>query len=520
MKAELEKFMDESAPECLSSLRDFAGLDFEIGEPKSKVDIRENYVGFEIEYPLILSYEDATASVDRHSFDINMQLGKLYSIARKIMEKETNSSFIEDRTYDLIVLYPEIPSTSVDFECSPKIWTKTSVRESLKSLILNNMPFIKVKGTDYGKSQKYFEMDIGSSDSSVLASFVPLTEPFKFEVIPSEGELLRGQQVIGEGENEALDYLKNLFCISSYHFVYTVGYPMIIQLSDINGNMFQFATLVLIVNNQPKEDKLAGEGITIEPELCKNKLAFETVRTYTADDKGNVIPLNDVDISYKCIRTTCNIGMTKDETLESYFPQCVNGYLIARKEGYAPTKYLVSTNTDNQEISLILEKYINFTINVSVVEDGKIRNVKDDETVVIEMKNEMKEQSLNLIYPTENKANLLKGEYSIKLSLFEKGSFDIAGKNITQCTDVPKAGLLGLLGLTEERCLELETPSVKAQQVFGGGSEFSIEIDKGAAINMYLLKIKTPANADELDAAYQTAKLYSLTQEFKAPEIK
>jgi len=520
MQNQIEDYMDQNAPDCESSLRLLEGFEVNAEQPKTTATINDDYVDFSIEYPISIAYANSSLTVQKQVFTVPMQLGKMYKISRQVMDKENENYTFEERTLDTIFLYPEIPSTSLSFECSPKLWTKTAVQESVKKVILNNIPFIKFKGTNYAKSNKYFEIDVGKTDKSISTNILALTNPFKFEVIPSDGELLKGQQIIGEGENEALDYIKNLFCISSYHFVYTVGYPVIVQMTDKNGYLFQFSFLSLVVNNQPKENRVSGEGYVIEPELCNNKLANEKIFTFTADEKGNIIPLNDVGISYKCISTTCEIGKVKKDSLEAKFPQCVNGFLMARKEGYNPAKYMISTNTNDQEINMVLEKYINLSLNIFVIENGKSRSLKDSETVVIDLKNELKDHSLSMIYPAQNHVNLLEGNYSVKMSLFEKGSFIVVGKTITQCTSVPRAGVLGVLGFMEDKCFDFSSPDLKMDQVFGGGSEFSFNVEQGKSLNLYLLKTLVPKNVDDLSAAYATAKAASSDANFKQPEIK
>jgi hypothetical protein len=520
MKSEIETYMNQNIQDCQTR---FGLQDFELAienPPKTTATINDNYVNFEIEYPVRITSGNAVASVQTHSFVIPVQLGKIYRIARQVMDKENKNYFIEERTIDAIFLYPEIPSTSINFECSPKIWTKPAVEENVKKVIVNNIPFIKIKGTNYEKAQKYFEIDVGKTDLSLRTSVIPLTEPFKFEVIPSEGNLLKGQPAVGEGENEALDFIKSIFCLSSYHFVYTVGYPVVIQISDNNGYLFQYPVLILVANNQPKENRLGGEGITVSPELCQNKLAKETVKTFSIDN-GKVDTLANAEIGFKCISTTCDVGMSEGGTLTAAFPQCVNGFLLASKEGYHPAKYMMSTNFDGQEVSLMLEKYNNFTLNILVIEkDGTTRKLKSDETVVVDMNNAEKEHRINVIYPGEDKIKALQGNYSVKLSLFEKGSFKVDGKVTTQCTTVPKSGIFGFLGLMEEKCFDFETPALNLEQVFGGGAEFSIDIEKGNVMKLYLLKTDVPKNVDELDAAYTVSKTAAINPLFKQPEIK
>jgi hypothetical protein len=521
MQNEMQDYVNAHVQECESSLRLLEGYELTTEKaPETKVTINDEYVDFEINYPIKLQYEDAAATVQKHMFAVPFELGKLYKISRQIMDKESENYFIEERTIDMIFIYPEIPSTSINFECSPRIWTKSAVAQSLKTIVENNVPFIRIKGTSYGKAEKYFEIDAGKTDSSVRVNMLAVTSPFKFDVSPSDGELLKGEPMIGEGENEALDFIKNIFCISSYHFIYSVSYPVLIQLTDKNGNIFQFPVLVVIANNQPKENRYAGEGITIVPELCSTKLAKETVNTFTSEN-GNISPLNGVDISFKCIATTCKIGQTStDGTITAQFPQCLNGELSARKEGYHPEKYIMSTNFNDQEVSLTLEKYMNFTLNVSVIEkDGRTRRVKSDETVILEMKNDVKSHNVNVIYPSQENVYLLSGDYSAKLSLFEKGSFELKGQQVSQCTNVPKEGIFGFMGFMEEKCISFETPNVNLEQVFGGGAEFPITIREGKVLNLYLLKTDAPKTVDELNSAYQTSQTAASNQLFKQPEL-
>jgi hypothetical protein len=277
----------------------------------------------------------------------------------------------------------------------------------------------------------------------------------------------------------------------------------------------------MVANNQPKENKLAGEGITIIPELCQNRLAIETVNTFSYDENGRVIPLNNVSLSFKCIKTTCDMGKVIRDSITAQFPQCVNGLLIAGKEGYHTAKYTMSTNFNDQEVSVVLEKYMNFSLNISVIEkDGKIRSLEKGETVIVEMKNDEKAHSVNLVYPAQETINLLEGDYSAKLSLFEEGSFTITGKKVTQCMDIPQSGLFGFLGFTEQKCMDFETPSLELEQVFGGGAEFSASISRGKSLNMYLLKTDAPKSADNLDAAYQISQTAVSNSNFKQPQIK
>lgn len=520
MKKEIEDYMDENVDDCRAR---FGLSDYELsveGLPETTAKIEDNYVGFEISYPVKIISGTASATVQKHSFALSVPLGKIYQTARQIMDKENKDYFIEQRTIDSMFLYPEIPSTSVNFECSPRIWTKTAVIESSKKVITNNIPFLKIKGTNYAKSDKYFEIDAGKTDSGIRTGFIALTTPFKFDVVPSEGELLKGQPMIGEGENEALDFVKSIFCISSYHFVYSVGYPVVIQLFDSNNYMFQFSVLSLVMNNQPKENRLGGEGITVIPELCQNKLGKETIITSSIEN-GKIEPLNNVDISFKCITTTCDIGRSENDTLTASFPQCVNGALIASKPGYHAAKYTMSTNFDNQQASVLLEKYKNFTLNISVIEkDGKTRGLKEKESVVVELNNEEKSHKIYMVYPSEKALNLLEGNYSAKLSLFEEGSFTVAGKVTTQCTTVPRDDILGFFGVMQDKCFDFETPALNLEQVYGGGAEFSLYIESGKSLNLYLIKTDTPKTTEDLDNAYIVSKTAQLNPIFKSPEIK
>ena len=67
---------------------------------------------------------------------------------------------------------------------------------------------------------------------------------------------------------------------------------------------------------------------------------------------------------------------------------------------------------------------------------------------------------------------LSEGQYEIQVHIYRNSSINIGAATTEQCVDVPKSGILGIFGLTEERCFDLEVPEqIISQVLIGGGKQ-------------------------------------------------
>jgi len=322
----------------------------------------------------------------------------------------------------------------------------------LQEAIEGNTLALKVKGGDYSlrnKENEYFIVDV-SVDADVR--FINSKDwANSFEVSPSEGSILIAKPV---GNQPGLGILG--FCYVPYHFVYNVRYPVLIQLYS-GEEIFQFPVAVVVQGNKPREALDASAVEIGVPELCKYKNTLVEVNTY--DTKLNPV---EADISYECFGEVCNIGRTKQGSLEEEFPQCVNGYILAKSDGFEDAKYLYSV-TESGSVDIILDKL--YEMNVELKLDGN--NYQKDAMI-----NFISDKfSKTVVYTKQKTVELSEGLYEVQVYIYKNSSLKLEETTYEQCIEVPQSGLGGFFGLTKEKCFDIEIPSQIISNVLSGGGK-------------------------------------------------
>ena len=442
MQSQLNDFLEERVLECDFSNLEEQGFEIDIGEAVVESDIETGVVDVEVRQDLSISFGEITWSGGNHKINFNSNLGKFYDLAKKIYENQKETMFLEKYGLDILRLYAPVDGSEIG--CSPKIWSVDNIRVELINALEANVPAVKLEGNYYdlkNKENDYFVQDIGEEVDTNI-NFLYLNDwPMKLEVWPSEDGILRADLV---GLEEGMGMLG--FCYTPYHFVYDFAYPVMIQLYS-GSEMFQFPVVVLIDKNNPRV-ALDVEGLPdVVPELCVNKNTEMSVYTYNT----NLEPIN-ADISFKCFDTTCQIGKTEldgvDSVLIDNFPQCVNGYIVASAEGYKTKKYLTSTLESDTAIIVLDKKY---KLDLEVQKQG----VKlDSEYAIITFVNE--DETITATYPDQEEIELTEGQYEIKTYVYSDSQINLKGSKTQKCVEVPKSGVGGIFGFTEEKCFDLE----------------------------------------------------------------
>ena len=458
MQSQLNDFLEERLLECDFSQFEEKGFSISLGEAQVESVIDEINVEVNVEQDLSLSNGEITWSGESHNVEINSNLGKFYDLAKKIYENQKDSMFLERYGLDTLRLYAPVDGSEIG--CAPKVWNVDDIRIELINALEANVPAVKLEGNYYDlrtKENEYFVQDIGE-DVDVNVNFMYINEwPMKLEVWPSEDGILKAEPV---GLEEGMGMLG--FCYTPYHFVYDFAYPVMIQLYS-GTEMFQFPVVVYIEKNNPRE-ALNVEGLPdVVPELCLYKNTEMSVYTYNTN-----LESIEANIGFKCFDTTCNIGETEisgaDAVLVDNFPQCVNGYILASAEGYETEKYLVSTVESDTAIIVLDKKY---KLGLEVQKQGE--EIGDDYAVINFVKDD---KTITVAYPEQNEIELTEGQYEIKTYIYSDSEINLQGSTSQKCVDVPKSGIGGIFGLTEEKCFDLEIPDqIVSFAVSGGGKQ-------------------------------------------------
>ena len=478
MEIQLEQFVEEKARNCVFESYYNQGFEVTMGEPKADVIISDSNIRVDLGMDMEIRKGEDAGQIKKHSVKINSNLGKLYNSAKKVYSYEQDNLFLEEYAVDTLRLYA--PVDGVEITCSPKMWIAEDVFDELKQAVEANTLALKTKGDN----NDYFVVDVGVSED---VKFINSPKwAYSIEVIDDDGVLIANPI----GNQAGLGVLG--FCYVPYHFVYNLRYPVLVQVSEGN-EIFQFPMAVIIQQNNPRK-ALVGNSAEFEvSELCKYKNNWINV-----DVKDVYSSAIDADVSFECLGTKCNIGETESGSLSAPIPQCMNGYLIAKADGYEQGKYLYNS-INSGTANIILNKIHELNVNLNV--DGK---QYDGNAIINFIANR---SSRSISYPEQKSVELSEGEYEISVYIYSSGNLKISSGITEQCVEVPRSGLLGIAGLTQKKCFDIEMPEQLISDVISGGGKqndyfLESQLANSNTVEINADSIVAPKTIEELQTSY------------------
>jgi len=492
MEEQLARYIAEQAEKCDFSIFEEEGYAIEKGKGKARVKIGNTKISVVLDMPLTITRGDTSVRINDHKISVKSKLGKFYQLAKRIYQREQETSFLENYAIDVLRLYA--PVDGAELSCSPILWSANNVTQDLLLALEANIQAIKLPDTDYKLAEpehKYFVQDVRTGGESVQFLFSH-TWPLRVEIWPAQNGMMIAKPI---GEEAGFGIMG--FCYVPYHFIYDLAFPVLIQVYS-GDELFQFPLAVIIEKNMPRNATAVEEVELGEPEICDKANTLVTVYTY--DTALNPVPAH---ISFKCLDAECYIGKTRvdgeDSKLSALFPQCVNGLIIAKAEGYEEAKRYISTNRQ-VNVNLIMHKLYNLSIEVRA--EGKpiggqafITFVKQDG------------KSTTLAYPLQQSIELSQGLYNISVVFYRNGSIKIPESETTKCVEVPQKGVLGLLGFTREECFSIGLPAQELDMVPGGGGKTQYylseeQLEEASKIIIDIDAFAVPSTIEELTDIY------------------
>jgi len=468
MEKSLANFIDTKIREC--DYQNYYSQGFEITQdvPTAIVTINNNNVAVNLKMNLKISYGNDTSLIQNHKVSVNSNLGQLYSSAKTVYNKEQKELFLENFGIDVMRLYA--PVDGVDLSCSPETWNAEDIFNNLKDAIETNTLALNTQ-TPSTTSEKYFSISGINADVRFINS--KNWTGNSFEVNPADSQLMIANPV---GNQQGLGVLG--FCYVPYHFVYNIKYPVLVQV--FNGDeVFQFPIAVIIQGNEPRT-ALNSTASTATSDLCPYKNTLTTVNTHD----NNLNPV-DTQISYECFGESCYIGSTSSGILSTQFPQCVNGFVIARADGYKESRQQYST-TQEGNVDISLDKL--YPLNLNLKLGGADYNGK----AIVYFDSEGNSQAIS--YPEQKNVQLSEGNYNISVYVYQNSSIQFQATTQQECTQVPDSGIGGIFGITEKKCFDVNIPSQLISSVLAGGGKQTYSVSEDSLKNSQTIEI----NADAL----------------------
>ncbi len=514
MENDLASYVDNNLARCISNLTAYENYEITAGQISTTAEIEENRIKYTVNFPIHISFDDFEFNFPVFYYEQNHNLGSLYNKANEILRSLDSNTFIEEKTLDALSVYKSIPFSGTDTSCTPRIWLKPNVESEIKKALGLNIPFIRVGGTSFTGSNRYFIIDaLSGRNSNLKVKFDYLENwPFFMDVHPSDGIVLKTEPILPRNVKE-LAYVSSLLCVTDYRFIYDLKFPVLVTLQDTeSGNTFQFAYLAVIDNNQAKENTRA-ENIEPNTNLICSSLGTEQTVSVVEGTTG-FAPSQNAKVLFKCVNALCDIGNTGNSvpkgTLKALFPQCINGFVLAEKEGYVSSKEQVDTVESGSQFTVSLQKLKELGIKIVLLENGFERNPTENEAVTITLTNDDSEYS-TLITSDDRMIQLVPGRYrltSLVIASSDEG-FEIPGREITRCVKVPVTGITGIFGAEEEKCFSTSTESITLQSVIVGGSEQEFTIPpeglyESSDITFYVPVSGIPSTPEQLSGVVES----------------
>lgn len=469
MESQLSNFIENKINEC--DFSDYYSQGFDISWENAKADtsIKDSSIETSLNLDFSISRGNESVLVKNINTKVDSNLGTLYSSAKNVYEQEQKNLFLEQYAVDILRSYA--PVDGVEITCSPLIWNADEVFDNLQEAIGANTGALNTES-----KEKYFRTPVSNIPANIDVRFLNSKNwPNSFEVSPSEGSILVANPA---GNQAGLGVIG--FCYVPYHFVYNVKYPVLVQVQS-GDEIFQFPVAVILQGNNPRKQLNVSSTENIVPDLCLYKNT--QIQVNVKNKQG--VPV-DARISYECFGNKCDIGQAENGALNENFPQCVNGYVVAQAEGYKTSKYLFST-TSSGSVDVILDK--TYTKGLQLNLDG----ASYSGYAIINFIPESSGSTQTTVYPEQTTVSLSEGQYSVQVYIYKNSSINTGAATTQQCITVP-SGILGVFGVTHEKCFDIEVPSQLVSQALSGGGTQNYYIIESELANGNVIEI----NADSL----------------------
>lgn len=479
----LEESIAARIQECDFSAFYAQGFSIEFSPPVVKTRILDDRIVVDVDAPMSVTYNEASARKASHHVEVPSHFGSLYKEAVSVYTAEKQEAFLENYSADVLRLYA--PVDGVEISCSPKVWKAREVVEGLRSALSANIGALTfLDGSARARSGNYFVVPHAVQHRVQLA-YHPQW-PSAIDIEGADDALLLARPI---GNQAGLGILG--FCYAPYHFVYDVRFPVMVQITE-GDELFQFPVVVVIDKNMPRNGISGGAPqIDDTPDLCA--FSPQNVTVHISDRELHPV---DARVEYECLNQLCTLGTAVGGTLSASAPSCLNGNLRVRADGFADSQTLFSSS-EQSATDIVLEPV--YAVNVSLSVNGK--TLGDNAVVSL-----IGPRAASVLLPDSGQASLSEGYYNITVMVYRNTSLTIPASKTTQCQDVPEAGIFGFFGKTAEQCFDITLPETKIESALvGGGSSqlylLASDLQKGV-VRFEVDGLPVPTTLEQLQSNY------------------
>lgn len=486
IEKEIGNYLEEKIEGCDFTPLAERGFSVVLGEPSFSISVNDDFIQVKSNTEINIEKDGKSVKVNSRNLQINSNFGKMFDTAQDLYKKQINEAILENYSIDVLRLYA--PVDGVEIQCSPKIWKAQEVVDELQNALQSNINSLKFNSVE----KNYFSVDYQSEFE--INTLYSRQWPWKVEIYGAEDGLMVAEPV---GNQNGMGLMG--FCYAPYHYVYDISYPVMFQIKS-GEEIFQFPVAVIIDKNVPRQaEQVELFDDTADFDLCKDKTQDLQIRTFDSN-----LNSAEADLSYECFNQKCSLGKTENGVFAGKAPACVNGRIIAKAEGYQDYNELFSSNEEMNK-DLIMDKL--YDVDIEVSSGSKI--VKDNVVVIFNGK-----RTAFASMPDNSKIRLAEGMYNVSVYIYSNSSLKIPESKKTDCREVSKSGIQGVLGFTEEKCFDVVIPATNLDfaLVGGGKSESYVlasQLESGK-LKIIADSLPIPNSIEKLQQNYATFETLNL----------
>jgi hypothetical protein len=206
----------------------------------------------------------------------------------------------------------------------------------------------------------------------------------------------------------------------------------------------------------------------------------------------------DAYISYECLGAKCNIGTAVNGRLSEEFPQCVNGFIAVKAEGYKDASVMYSTINEGS-LSIYLNKMYNLSVQLKVDKQTYVR-----EAIIYFVSDDV---SKTIFYPQQKSVDLAEGKYEVQVYIYKNSSLKLGSTTQQQCVDVPRSFIFGTMGLTKKQCYTVQIPEQAVSNALAGGGKANYtfsedELKSSKTITIFAKSLPNPNSIEQIQTNY------------------
>lgn len=438
MEEQTSAYVKEHIETCLNTFAALEEQGFTIEkskQPQLTTALTEEGVYVQLVYPLTISKEGATTTLENWYTQINVPLLDFYEAANEIVSMEIKNQFLEQITLNIISAYGGLdeerlpPFAAFTEGYSIMYWTVPLVKEQLGKYLKTYIPMIQIQGTtgtlelepknDYGSG--FFTMLSRESSyafGGISVDFLsPITDDTNYylDITPKTGELLKPTVYKQDFPVPFIPTIQT----NHYAFYYDISYPVVVSLRDETaldgeGFTFFFAMENNIRDNRNLMEWAQGTGtygawdptqVTIglkegvpttypsgfdtetnetiystmeEPEktlICSASQRLSGEIALSAYDGISGEPIPSASVAFRCgTYQTCAMGATDSSgKYEDQFPICIGGAVKIEAEGYYSTYVNLDTEPEKEDkIIALLEPLKEVSVTIKFIPSARL----------------------------------------------------------------------------------------------------------------------------------------------------